>query len=806
MIEKKGTVEAMSRVFEKIGRWCFDHRWVVIICCAVLVFISYQIATTVRFDNSYESYFDVNDSTYGDFLEYRDNFGSDEIAYLMYEVPGKEYGPWDIDIMRKIEELTEELEDQVPFIKRVVSLSNAEFIEGIQDELVIHDLLLDFPESQEKLLEIRSKVMQKPIFQNGLVSMDGKYAAIIVEMDKASVDPLEEIMLDPDKGNDLPNLYPQATNKIIKNILEKPEYSGIKFYNTGDVPLNSIYNEVIQDEYKSLGLISLLITGILLLFFFRNLLGVIGPLLVVITSLMLTTGLIGILGWSYDMMFIMLPTILIAVGVADAAHILCEFQHLEMVMEDRREAIMKSVYLVGLPCFFTSITTVAGFSSMSVSPIKAIKHFAFYSAFGVFFAFLMTVTLLIAVLSIKLKKKHQTKKTVHQDTDLRSGFISRILGIVTGFDIRFKSAILIVFTAIFIWSAMGISRLKVDSCFLTEFGKDVQIRVETEFVDDIMGGSGSVSYIFDAKTQNGILEPMVLSEIEALQKMADQQEIVMKTYSIVDLLKDINKTLHNEDPAYYKLPTSRKEAAQFLLIYEMSGGDELENYITSDYSMANLEVRCKMVETSRYKSMVNRLDDYLKTRPNDKMKPRLTGMGALWVRMIEYIVKSQLYGFLLAYSVIAVMLCLLFRSIKIGMISMVPNLAPVVITLGIMGWAGIPLDYIKLLIGCVAIGIAVDDTIHLIMRYHYEFRQCGDYKKALKQSMNHVGRALYITTAVLVSGFLVFLFSIMAGLNNFGTLVASTIFIALIADFFLMPALVMVFKPFGPEFQVEEAL
>ncbi|MBW1898976.1 MAG: MMPL family transporter, partial [Deltaproteobacteria bacterium] len=288
-----------------------------------------------------------------------------------------------------------------------------------------------------------------------------------------------------------------------------------------------------------------------------------------------------------------------------------------------------------------------------------------------------------------------------------------------------------------------------------------------------------------------------------LQNKANTMDTVMKTYSIVDLLKDINKSLHDEDPAYYILPETVEQAAQYLLIYEMSGGNELENYITTNYDSANLEVRTKLADASEIQKLVAELDRFLESRPVNGIKPVMTGMGALWFRLIDYIVQSQIRGFLLAFSVIAVMMCILFGSVRVGMLSMIPNLSPVVITLGIMGWAGIPLDYVKLMIGCLAIGIAVDDTIHLLARYQHEFRRTGNYEEALLHSMAHVGRALFITSIVLVSGFLVFLNSLMDSLAQFGVLVAATISVALLADFLLMPALVMVFKPFGPEFREE---
>ena len=316
-IKKKqnGYVEIISEIFEKIGAWFYEHRWIVFFFCLLLLSVSAYFGSGVRFDNSFESYFAQNDPTYDAFLQFRDDFGSDEISYIVYEAPDLSNGPWNIEVMRNIDKLTKALEQEVPFVKEVTSLANVEFIEGAPGQLNIYNLLKDFPETQAELLKIKKQVLKKPIYEGGLVSKDGNHAAIIIEMEKASIDPLEEIQFDPEKGNALENLYPQATYDKIEEILARPEYKGITFHHTGDVPLNATYNRTTESEYQKLSLISFVVIGLLLALFFRRPIGVMGPLVVVFFAILITTGFVGLLGWDFDLMFIMLPTTLIAVGV-----------------------------------------------------------------------------------------------------------------------------------------------------------------------------------------------------------------------------------------------------------------------------------------------------------------------------------------------------------------------------------------------------------------------------------------------------------------------------------------------------------
>jgi predicted RND superfamily exporter protein len=793
-----GYVERLSLLFERLGGWSYDHSLVVFSICLLLLGASALLASGIRFDNSFETYFDRDDPAYAAYLQYREDFGSDEVSYVLYRAPGTPHGPWDLQVMRKIERLTEALEDEVPFVKEVTSLVNVEFLEPMPGGIEIYGLLEDLPESQEALLEIKQKVLRKPLYVGALASADGEHAAIVIEMEKSSVDPLEEIVLDPEGGTGLENLYPQVSYQKVEEILARPEYRGIEFFHSGDVPLNAVINQITASEGLALAMICFALIGALLLLFFPGAIGLFGPLAVVALSIMVSLALMRLLGWGFDLIAGVLPTLLVAVGVADSVHILSEFRFYHATLGDRREAVRRTLYLVGTPCLLTSLTTAAGFLAMSVAPIKTIAHLGVYSAAGVIAAFFLSVTLLVVFLSLG---RRRPRRGVTEGEKLRAKggrVINGTLAAVARFDVRHRRGILVFFAAVFVFSGLGIARLRVDSNFLTDFSEEVPIRGITLYVDDVMGGTNSFIYLFDTGLADGIKQPAVLREIERLQAEADRHSfVVKKTISIVDVLKDINQSFHDGDPAFHVLPESRELVAQYLLLYEMSGGDELEDYVSSDYSRASLELRCRWTDTALQAEMAAELDAYLEARPLRASTASVTGIGALWLQLMDYITESQIRGFLLAFAAIAIMMCLLFRSIEIGLIAMVPNLASVALTLGAMGWLEIPLDYTRLLIAPVAIGIAVDFSIHHVTRFRHEFLRCRDYRQALHASMTDVGRALLITSAVLVLGFLVLLFSRMDAQASFGTLLAATLLMALVADFLLLPALVMTFEPFG---------
>ena len=797
-------ISALNSIFGRIGCWSYDHRWVVLlICLAVLALFGY-FSIFARFDMSLEAFFNRDDPTYGTYLEFREDFSSDEISYILYRAPGYTHGPWNIEVMRKIAKLTRSLKKEVPFVNEITSLTNVEFMEGVPGGIKVYELLEDFPTNQEDLLKIRDKVLAKPAYVGGIASQDGQYAAVIIEMEKSCIDSPEQIKLDPEGGSGLDNLYPQVSMDAIEKILNQPEYSDLEFFHAGDVPFNAIYNRLAERESMILMGVAFLIIGILLAFVFRSVVGVVGPFAVVLLALTISVGFIGLLRWRMDFMFALLPTLLIAIGVADSVHMLTTFKVQFSLLSNRREAVRRTMFLVGTPCLLTSVTTAAGLSAMSISRIKSLAHFAVYSAVGVIAAFLFSISLLVVFLS--LGRSAPGEKTGKKPSQVRSlfnrldhGFDALLAGIAS-FDVRFRKPIIFLFLVGFVLSAIGMTKLTVDSNFLTELKEEVPLRQVTTFVDEVMGGTSSVVYLFDTGIPDGVKDIEVLRQIEGLQREADKYtDIVKKSYSIVDILKDINQSFHDGNPAYYVLPGSRELVAQYLLIYSMSGGSEAEDYVSSDYSRARLELRCKTIEMSRLGKMLGELEGFLETQSNAVSRIQVTGIGALWLVFQEYVTESQIKGILLAFTVIAAMMCFILRSVRIGLVSMIPNISPVVLTLGVMGWVGLHLDYVRILIAAVAIGIAVDDTIHLVTRYRFEFLRCRDYAKALAESMQDMGRALFTTSVMLMSGFLVNLMSSANSISTLGMLLAATIFAALVADFFLMPAIIMTFKLFGPE-------
>jgi hypothetical protein len=567
-------------------------------------------------------------------------------------------------------------------------------------------------------------------------------------------------------------------------------------------------------------LVSLTVISIVLLAAFRSLVSVVTPTIVLVLTMLMTVALMALLGFKIDLSFMSTPTLLMAIGVAHSVHILSEFGARFRQSGDRRAALVQTIRLVGAPCLLTAATTAVGFASMSFVPIKSISHGAIYQSFGVLAAFALSLTLLMSLLSFDWswfgrRSKSGTVGSASSASTSGATFaqpgarrastkggrlVLQMLGWVADFNVRHRNALVVGFSLFLIVFGIGATRVSIDSNWLDDFWESVPLHQDTVRVDDEMGGTTNIIYLFDGGEMDSIKEPAVLREIERLQNVANEEEwLVRKSYSIVDIVKDLNQSFHADDPAYHRIPDTREEIAQYLLLYETSGGEEAEEYVSSDYRRANLELRLRLAPTLESARLVSKLDASLEADPLEASTLTLTGIGALWLKLMDYIMSSQIQGFAIAFSVITLMMIGIFGSFKIGLISMVPNLAPVFLALGTMGFLGISLDYNKVTIAAIALGISVDDTIHLMTRFHHEFGIHRDYPKALRAALGDVGRALVLTSIALVLGFLVLVFSELRSQAFYGMLLSGALVTALIADFFFMPALVLWLKPFGPE-------
>ena len=783
----------LNEFFAKLAIFSYRNRWQVAVVCLVVLLGCTYLANNVRTDNSFDAFFDQSDPVYQAYLEHQENFGSDEISFIMYDASEYRHGVFNQQLVESILDLTNEIDTKVPFVRNVTSIANAELMLVEGDNLTITSLQDEMPLTQDRMLELARVLQQRKLYEGSIYSTDLKFGGILVEMSRTSTDTLDKIQFDPDKGAVMDNLYPMVSNSALQTILNDRKYADIPFYVSGDVPLNAAYNEILVDELASLGVICVLIIVLILAYFFRgNLFGIIGPVVVVALSVVMTIAFIEAMGWHLDMGFGMAPVLLMAVGIAHAVHIISDY----LIFSRRyptEQALYETMKLVGTPCLLTSLTTMVGFASMSLTPIRTVSHAGIYMSVGVLAAFLLSILLLTVFLSFM--KPLNAAGELPQDDKLK-----QLLNRCSCFTLKHRRAVFSVFAMVMFVSIWGLMQVRIDSNWLMDFSDRVSVKVDAVKIDNTMTGLNPLAYLLDSNAAGGIKNPEFLKELERLQSEVETHfPLIRKTTSIVDLVKELNQSFHGDDPDFYRIPESRELISQYLLVYEISGGKDLRSFVSEDYSKALLQIRAQLVYASELQAFEQKIDQYLQQYPLHYSEKINSGMGTLLTTLLGYISFSQLQGVAIAVVVITLFVSMIFGSLKMGLVSMIPNVGPIIVVAGVMGLMGVVLDATKLLLATIAIGIAVDDTIHMVTRIRLEFQRTGSYATAYINAINEVGRALVITSLSLVLGLCALLFSAMSAQVWFGILLASAILLALVMDIFVMPVLILWLKPFGPE-------
>jgi predicted RND superfamily exporter protein len=360
--------------------------------------------------------------------------------------------------------------------------------------------------------------------------------------------------------------------------------------------------------------------------------------------------------------------------------------------------------------------------------------------------------------------------------------------------------IIVVFSVLTGLALIGAAQVEVQSNSVKMFRKRVPLRQDYEYVDEKMGGSMSVEIMLDTGESSGVTDPDFLARMDKLERFVKAHPLTTTTTSILDILRQTRRAFNENRPEYYSIPESREEASQYLLIYEMSGGANKEKYVTYDYDVARLTARTRSMDSKDVGKFLDEVGAFAEqTFAGSDVEIGFTGLLA-WVKvMTDHIGDGQKISFLTAATIITLIMMVVLRSVRLGLISMIPNVFPVLMTLGLMGLAGVYMDIGMMSIGAIILGVAVDDTIHFFVRFRREFELVRNYGDALEATISSVGRPITFTTVTLTLGFSALLLSDVMGMVKFGGFAGYAFVWALLADLLFAPALLIVLQPLGRE-------
>jgi predicted RND superfamily exporter protein len=515
-------------------------------------------------------------------------------------------------------------------------------------------------------------------------------------------------------------------------------------------------------------------------------------MIIINAALFSTIGLMSLTGISIKITTTVIPAFLLSVGVCDSVHVLAIFYRLLGRGQSKRDAIAKALGHSGIPIVMTSLTTTAGVLSFLFADLRAIAEIGIFAAAGVVLALLYTVILLPPLLAL-------TRMTEKRDMPGHKGIMDRCLEAIAVISTSHRKKIMLAAGLIFLLFFPAVFLLNFSHNIVAYFPDDSPYKQNLDFIDTRLKGSITLEIVLDTHRENGLHEPEMLNLIEVFGRQAEEIHqngiAVGKVFSITDILKEIHQALNENDPSYYSIPQDRPVVAQAFLLFENSGSDDLERIVDNQFSQTRITIKTPWVDAVVCKKFIDNIQQQLSDQFQDAASVHATGLMALLARAISAAIYSMAKSYMVAFFAITILMIVLIGNWKLGLVSMIPNFLPILTTMGIMGMLNIPLDINSLMIGSIAIGIVVDDTVHFIYNFQKYYERTSDPYEAVRETLLGTGRALLITSLVLSTGFFILMAASLNHLVNFGFFTGITILIALAADFFLMPAIMVLMHP-----------
>jgi len=740
-------------MFNPTSPWA---RWGSVLICLALSALFFSFLPKLTMDNSNKSFFKEDDPARALLERFQATFGNEEFVYLL--VDGDK--PLSLITYERLASLAEQVEKRAPHLKRVVWLGNVEVMRNLPDGVLIEPLFATPPRDQAQLDAGLRKALGNPAIVGDLLSRDAKATALLVE-------------LEPFPEGDTAartSVWP-----ALREILA--EFDDLDVLAVGGPVIAAEFDRIGKEESSLFGLLSLAVAAVMLALLSRSVIGVIFPVLVMIVSLIWTLGSVAMLGWPLTLAVILLPTLLICVSVGDSLHIISDYQSWPVAC-DKASAMKNALKRIATPVMFTSLATVAGLLSFWVTPIKPLSQMGVYASLGVLCAMALSLALAPALLMIG-------KRRVNDPRVKPNAALTRLADLALGRPKAVVAAFVLVTLAV----APFIALVAPNTGTIQSLKQGEPLRRAYEAVDGRMGGTMSLEVMLQGPGPDSIKSLEALKALEGLQDHLNQNPLAMKTRSVLDVIKQLRQALHGDDPAHYALPETDRAVSEYLFLYETGGGAQLDSLVSFDYSTARLTLRTKSLDTQAIRAIMADTEKWAKERLPAGYAVNLVGSIALTAVMCDYVSLSVALSMALAFLAVTLMMMILLRSARLGLLSMIPNVLPAVFAFGLMGVLGIDLSLSLAVLAPVILGVSVDDTMHFFHRFLHGLRQGVAVEDSLRRTITQAGRAMLFTSLVLVFGFSVFVFSSSREYVDFAIVAAAAFTYALLADLLLAPAM-----------------
>jgi predicted RND superfamily exporter protein len=757
----------MRWIEENFGERVIAWRWWIIFTTLFVVASTGYGVRFLTFDNDVRMYFSSENPQLQALEALENTYSKDE--NILFVLAPKDQKVFSRETLTALTELTEAAW-QIPYSTRVDSIANFQHSWAQGDELIVEDLVYE-PDSltPTEIERIREIALVEPLLVNRVISPDGRVTAINVLVTRPGASQLET------------DEVAAFARRMVTDFAKK--YPAIPVHLTGGIMIDAAFGKAARDDMTSLVPAMYGVLFVIMGFALRSLAGTFATFCVVAFSMITALGLAGWFGIALSPSSVNAPTIILTLAVADSIHILVTV--LQQMHQDKakRHALIESLRINLQPVFVTSITTVIGFLSMNFSDAPPFHDLGNIVAMGIAAAWVYSVLFLPALLAV-LPLKIRKKSTAACNSCLW----------LADFVIKRRRPLFRLLAIVIALLAAGTFRIELNDDFVKYFDDRYAFRRATDFAEKNLTGFNVIEYSLEAGEPGGINEPEFLKIVDSFATWYRQQPKIAHVFTLTDTMKRLNRNMHGDDPAFYRLPEQRDLAAQYLLLYEMSlpFGLDLNKEINVDKSAIRLVVRMKEASTRELRDMDLRAQNWLRQNAPPTMYSDGTGLSIVFAHISERNIKSMLGASFGALVLISGILIVSLRSVKFGLLSLIPNLAPAFMAFGIWGLTVGQVGLVISILAALTLGIVVDDTVHFMSKYLRARREYGmAAPDAVRYSYNTVGTAMWITSIVLVAGFLVLAFSGFEINSDMGLMTALTIILALLLDFLFLPILLM---------------
>jgi len=752
---------------KEFGGWVIRFRWWIILLTIVLVFAAASGGRFLGFSTDYRVFFSKENPQLVAFETLQNTYTKND--NIMFAVEPKDGDVFSRETLAVIEEITQ-ASWKIPFSIRVDSVTNFQYTWADGDDLVVQDLVENAGSfTDEQLEKVQRIALAEPLLLNRLITHKSNITGINVTINR----PQKTITETPEVV---------AFARDIRDRFQK-KYPKINIYLTGVLLMDNAFNEAGEGDMKSLVPVMYGIVLFIIAFSLRTFWGTLTTTLIMGFSILTGMGLAGWSGILLTPISANAPTIILTLAVADSIHILVTLFYEMRHGKPKYEAIRESLRVNHQPVFITSVTTAIGFLSLNFSDSPPFRDLGNIVAMGVMSAYIYSVFFLPAIMAVLPLR-------VKVVSSSNNGLIDKLSGWVINNRNSLFWGMMIIITVL----SAKIPQIQIDEKFNEYFDTRYQFRGDNDYVIEHLTGFESIEYSLNAGESGGVSNPAYLKKVDEFAQWYRKQSGVMYVGTLTDTMKRLNKNMHGDDEAYYRLPEERDLSAQYLLLYELSlpFGLDLNNQINIDKSSTRFTAILESVSTQHALALEKRAQKWLRENAPQEMASH----GASPLIMFSHIAKrnidSMMIGNTLALLLISVILIAVLRSFKLGLISTVPNLVPMFMTFGLWGWVVGEIGLAVSVVAPVALGIIVDDTVHFLSKFRRARVELGKTtEESIRYSFHTVGPALFLTSLILVCGFLVMTFSGFRMNVQLGFMTTISIIFALLADFLFLPTLIM---------------